>query len=118
MDGDAYSSDCFGLCISHKKDSGQLEIMTEWDRAGRKPLNIFYVDNDGNYRWFHVDMPEAFIKQAFTECQNILTERGDDMPSYESMPISRQLQTAKRLARMHTQNHRESIKDAPDKGDR
>ena len=45
MDGDAYSSDCFGLCISHKKDSGQLEIMTEWDRAGRKPLNNLYVDS-------------------------------------------------------------------------
>lgn len=118
IDGADYLPDGFGLCVSHEKASGELEIMTERGQAGDKPLNIFYIDNDGNYRWFHADMPRDFIQQVLMACKNILTERGDNMPSYESIPISRQLQAAKQLARMHTQNQQESVKDTPDKGDR
>lgn len=46
IDGENYSSDCFGVCIQHDRDNGEYFAME--DAPG---YNLYYTDNKGDKHW-------------------------------------------------------------------
>lgn len=116
IDGSEYSPDCFVLRAGYETASNELHVLTDKDCSGGKPFNIFYIDNDGCEHGFHVDLTEDFTQAVHASCRALLTEHGDKMPGYWAMPISKQLEAAKRLTEIQHGSPQE--KSAPDRGDR
>ena len=80
IDGEAYSPDCFGLCVFHKLSTHEFEVMTETAYPTGESGNIYYVDNDGDKHWFKADLSEDLLKEICDTCERIttgkMTERG------------------------------------------
>ncbi len=82
IDGAAYDPSCFGICLCYDLKTKAVEVMGETNQATGECGNIYYVDNDGNRKWFQVELPEDFTRQIFDACIRISTGR-DTIQGYE-----------------------------------
>lgn len=69
IDGDAYTADCFGICVCY--DTNKKEFALSPDEQN---TNIYYVKDSGDKVWFMVELPEGFLAEVFRRCQKALTE--------------------------------------------
>ena len=116
IDGSDYSSDCFELSISHEVDSDELIVLEDRHFPDDKPLNVFYIDNDGRRHGFHVDLTEELMQSIHAACRAVLTERGNRAADDRPVPISQQLEAAKQLMEMQHGSQKETV--IPDRDDR
>lgn len=76
IDGPAYNSNCFGLCVCYDTATNKFELVTDTDLSTGNSRNIYYIDNDGNKHWYKSDLAPAFIEQIFGTCDRLI--RGKD----------------------------------------
>lgn len=67
IDGEYYNPKCFGICIGCNYEKEEFSIAPD-----EKDTNIYYVDNDGNYRWYMADLSEEFMSEIIAACKNHL----------------------------------------------
>lgn len=80
IDGENYSPDCFGMCVCYDRIEKKIELS-----ADEQGTNIYYVDNDGENRWYCADISDVFLNEIFTECKKRIQE--EIIASYEIMPF-------------------------------
>lgn len=72
IDGQEYDSDGFGLCVGYDLAKKEFFIFTDGDPATGVG-NIYYVDKDGDRRWFQAEIGADLTKQIFDACDRINT---------------------------------------------
>ena len=72
IDGQEYDGEGFGLCVGYDLAKKEFFIFTDEDPATGGG-NAFYVDKDGDRRWFWVEIGAELTKQVFDACDRINT---------------------------------------------
>ncbi len=73
IDGEEYNERCFGMCVVHDLSANEYVVVTDSSDPANADSNIFYVDNEGDKHWFRADLPEAFVKEVFSACEDSRT---------------------------------------------
>ena len=71
IDGQEYDGEGFGLCVGYDLAKKEFFIFTDEDPATGG--NIYYVNKDGDRRWFRVEIGAELTKQVFDACDRINT---------------------------------------------
>lgn len=69
IDGTEYDHQGFGVCVGYDFAKKEFFIFTDNDSIA--DANIYYVDKDGNKRWFRVEVGDELTKQIFDACARI-----------------------------------------------
>ena len=77
IDGDNYIESCFGVCVAFDAKTRKFDLVVDMD--GDEALTVYYLDNDGDKHWFAYDLPENLKKRIFSECQQILDFKKDNL---------------------------------------
>ena len=48
IDGEDFSSECFGVCSIYNSESKEFEIMSEFDIVNEFGKHVYYIDNSGD----------------------------------------------------------------------
>ena len=64
IDGDNYSEDCFGICVSKGEDDGWCVCQ---DAPG---CELYYIDIDGEKHWMKYVLSEAEYNNAINFCED------------------------------------------------
>ena len=75
IDGPHYDPSCFGICLCYDLKTNTVAIMEETALSTGEKCNVYYVDNNGDKKWFAVELPEDFTRQVFDACMRISTGR-------------------------------------------
>ncbi len=74
MDGAEYDPKGFGVCVGYDGATGKLSVSRDRDPATGENGNLYYVDKDGDYRWFEAEITEELTKRIFAACGKILAK--------------------------------------------
>lgn len=70
IDGENYSSSCFGICVTKHNDNKNI-----WNVISEDPIGqLFYVDNLGDKHWMDYKLTEEEENQAIEFCKNYINE--------------------------------------------
>ena len=75
IDGPHYDPSCFGICLCYDLKTKDVFIVTDTDLSSGEKRNVYYVDNNGDKKWFSVELPEDFTQRVFDACLRISTGR-------------------------------------------
>lgn len=70
IDGDNYDEKGFGVCVAFDTETQKYELVVDMDKDEAR--TVYYIDNDGDKRWFACEVPEELAEHIFSECQQIL----------------------------------------------
>ena len=68
IDGEHFDPSCFGVCVNYDFEQHQFYIVVDTEASAVHPRNVYYIDHTGKKHWFSVELPQAFIEQAFLAC--------------------------------------------------
>lgn len=69
IDGENYSSDCFGVCLLYDKDKKAFTAIE--DRPGAQ---LYYIDNDGDKHWLSYPLNETEIRSIAQKVKPIIEQ--------------------------------------------